>query len=77
MGSNLILLIEVCVVYSLLVISVKFGPFLIRREKGKSRDRGIGAGCYIDDRADGELSALCQLYVTCFDYLTAARPLAV
>jgi len=24
-----------------------------------------------------ELTESCQLYVTCFDYLTAARPLAV
>ena len=73
MGSNLILLIEVCVVHSLLVISVKFGPFLLEEKRANPATEELVPAATLMT----ELTESCQLYVTCFDYLTAARPLAV
>jgi hypothetical protein len=51
---------------------VKFGPFLEEKRANPATEELVPAAKLMT-----ELTESCQLYVTFFDYLTAARPLAV
>ena len=62
MGSNLILLIEVCVciIYSLLVISVKLGPFLEEKRANPATEEELVPAAILMT----ELTESCQLCVS-------------